>query len=294
MFKSIRHGMYGYRFAEGANQPLYQLYSVGYDRVTDPEYSWHGLHRQDGPLYLFQYTVSGHGRVDIAGTSHQVGSNQALLVEIPGDHRYYMPADTTYWEFIYVLFRPFHLQQLWQDMLEQVGPTPVIPMDSPVIHAINNLYNEASSNRIHDVYRASALVYHFFMELYRFSCLPSYSEHEWHPAVQESIEFMQKNYHLAIGLDQIAAHAGLSKYHYTRLFTKTTGRTPLQHLTRTRLEKAVELIRSSTWSMEEIAHRIGFTSGSYFTKVFKLHVGCSPSEFRQGQAVLPVHRMTFT
>ncbi|MDQ6417938.1 AraC family transcriptional regulator [Paenibacillus sp. LHD-117] len=291
MFKSIQHGVYGYRFSEADMDSVFQLYCAGYYRVTNRDYSWHGQQRQDGPLYLFQYTISGFGAIVIDGVSHAVSPNQAFMVEIPGDHHYYLPPQSDHWEFIFILIRPYHLTAIWEDIVHRIGHVPIIPLDSSPIHSIYNLYREASTDRIDDITRASALVYHFIMELYRFSRLPSSSQEEWPQSLRDSIRYMNSHYHLPIGLEQIADHAGLSKYHFNRLFTRTTGQTPIQHLTQIRLEKAVELIKSTSWSLEEIAKQVGYTSGSYFTKVFKQHVGCSPSDYRHGNAILPVSRM---
>jgi AraC family transcriptional regulator of arabinose operon len=271
---------------------VFQLYCAGYYRVSNRDYSWQGLQRQDGPLYLFQYTISGYGTVDIDGIAHNVPPNHAFMVEIPGNHHYYLPPQSDHWEFIFILVRPSNLTAIWEELRTLVGHVPEIPLDSPPIHAICNLYREASANRIGDVFQGSSLVYHFIMELYRFARLPSPSQDEWPQSVRDAIGYMATHFHLPIGLEQIAEHAGLSKYHFNRLFTRTTGRTPIQQLTQIRLEKAVDLIRSTSLTIEEIAIGIGYTSGSYFTKVFKLHIGCSPSDYRHGNTVIPVNRMT--
>ncbi len=292
MFKSIRHGVYGYRFSEGSMDSIFQLYCVGYDKVDSHAYSWHGLRRMDGPLYLFQYTISGRGEIIIGGESHTVEPHHAFMVEIPGDHHYYLPRHSDHWEFIFVLVRPDHLSDIWTDIVRRTGYIPHIPLDSAPIHSLCNLFREAGMNRIRDLLHASALVYHFMTELYRFSRFPSSPLEQWPQAVRSSIQYMNDHYHSPISLEQIAERAGLSKYHFNRLFTRTTGQAPIQHLTQLRLEKAVELIRSTNRPIEEIAGLVGYASGSYFAKVFKLHIGCSPSELRQGSAILPVSRIT--
>lgn len=292
MFESLRHGVYGYRFLETHMDSVFQLYCVGYDRVTEHNYSWHGLERQDGPLYLIQYTVSGYGAIEIAGKHHLVPPHHAFLVEIPGEHHYYLPPESEHWEFIFVLMRPYNLTMLWEDIIRKAGPVTRIPLDSSPIHAMVNLYREASMNRINDQYQASSLVYHVMMELVRYSGLPSSQKEDWPQAVRESIRYMNAHYDKPVGLEQIADHVGLSKYHFNRLFTRITGRSPIQYLTQIRLEKAAELIRYSSLSFEEIAQKVGYASGSYFTKVFKQHIGCSPRDYRSGKSTIPLNRIT--
>jgi transcriptional regulator GlxA family with amidase domain len=160
-------------------------------------------------------------------------------------------------------------------------------VDSPPIQALGHLYRQACSEQIHDRYQASALVYHFLMELYRYFMLPADPETRWPPSVREAVRYMNTHYHQPISLEQIAAHVGLSRYHFNRLFTRTTGRTPLAHLTQIRLKRAVDLIRYSTYTLEEIAWQVGYTNGGYLSKLFRRHFGLSPRDFRQGQGSIP-------
>jgi len=287
MFDFLRHGVYGYRFPEAPADSIFQLYCVGYEKVTSRDYIWHGLSRQDGPLYLFQYTISGSGAIEIAGTNALVPPNHAMMVEIPGDHRYYLPAESDHWEFVFILIRPYNLKSLWDEMIRQAGHILHLPLDSLPLQALSHLYRQASTDQIHDRCQASALVYHFLMELYRFIVLPADPQAKWPPAVREAVRYMNTHYHQPLSLEQIAAHIGLSKYHFNRLFTRTTGRTPLSHLTETRLKRAVDLIRYSTYTLEEIAWQIGYTSGSYLSKIFQRHFGCSPRDFRNGKGNVP-------
>jgi len=283
MFDFLRHGVFGYRFPENPVDSIFQLYCVGYEKVTSRDYSWHGLTRQDGPLFLFQYTLSGHGAIELDGTIRTVPPHHAFLVEIPGDHHYFLPGESSHWEFIFILVRPYHLRSLWDEMIRQTGHILHLPQDSLPIQAICSLYRQASSEQIQDLYQASSLVYHFIMELYRYILLPADPESHWPPSVREAVRYMKTHYHLPVSLEQIASHVGLSKYHFNRLFTRTTGQTPLSHLTQIRLKRAVDLIRYSTCTLEEIAWQVGYTSGSYLSKIFQQHFGLSPREFRHGK-----------
>ncbi|WP_299093089.1 hypothetical protein [uncultured Metabacillus sp.] len=64
---------YGFRFLDTVNGPFCQLFAVGHEYVNDHKYYWDGLTRIDGPLFLFQYTISGFGCVEMNGETFQVG-----------------------------------------------------------------------------------------------------------------------------------------------------------------------------------------------------------------------------
>lgn len=89
--------------------------------------------------------------------------------------------------------------------------------------------------------------------------------------------------HFAEPLDlaNLAAVASLSKYHFHRLFTSTYGRTPAAHISRRRIERAQDLLRSTHLNVTEICFAVGFSSLGSFSSRFTQIVGESPSSFQQ-------------
>lgn len=81
-------------------------------------------------------------------------------------------------------------------------------------------------------------------------------------------------------LDDIAAYAGFSKYHFTRLFKNFTGVSFYKYLNRKRIEHAEKLLVNPELSITEVALQSGFSSLSAFIRMFKLIKGCTPTEFR--------------
>ncbi|WP_127585416.1 helix-turn-helix transcriptional regulator [Paenibacillus koleovorans] len=104
---------------------------------------------------------------------------------------------------------------------------------------------------------------------------------------------MRAKYAELNGLDELSEASGLSKYHFSRLFHRTKGVTPLHYLTNIRMEKAVELLRHSTLTVEEIAAGVGYASGNYFCKVFRSKTGSTPGQFRAGKGFAPVDFLLF-
>lgn len=84
-----------------------------------------------------------------------------------------------------------------------------------------------------------------------------------------------------IGLDQLAAAAGLSRRHFARSFHQELGETPHRWLMQTRLEKAKLLLRSTDASIGEIAEACGFSSQSHLTAALKQSDSMTPHRWRQ-------------
>jgi len=81
-------------------------------------------------------------------------------------------------------------------------------------------------------------------------------------------------------LDEAAAMAGFSKYHFTRLFRQFTGVTFYKYLNRRRIMHAEQLLASPEFTVTEVATRSGFSSLSAFIRMFRLLKNCTPTEFR--------------
>jgi AraC family transcriptional regulator len=82
-------------------------------------------------------------------------------------------------------------------------------------------------------------------------------------------------------LDALAREAGLSPFHFLRLFAKVTGVTPHQYLVRTRLRRAARLLADGGLGVTEVALEVGFEDLSNFVRSFRRAAGTSPGGFRR-------------
>lgn len=81
-------------------------------------------------------------------------------------------------------------------------------------------------------------------------------------------------------LDDIAAHAHLSPYHFHRLFKAASGRTPQQYLRELRLARARRLLSEPQMPITQVALAAGFESAAAFSTRFTRSLGISPSRYR--------------
>jgi two-component system response regulator YesN len=97
--------------------------------------------------------------------------------------------------------------------------------------------------------------------------------------ISEAQRFVALNAHRKISLEEVAAHLHLNASYFSRLFKKETNETFVDFVTRTKMEKAKELLDLSRYTVHEIAERLGYDNKSYFVKLFKAHCGMKPGEY---------------
>lgn len=97
------------------------------------------------------------------------------------------------------------------------------------------------------------------------------------------LEYIDENYDQKMGLEDVAAVANYSPYHFTRFFKDTTGMTFSEYLNSVRVKKAEGYLLDIDSPITEVAFKSGFNSIQTFNRVFKINKGCTPTEYREKQ-----------
>jgi YesN/AraC family two-component response regulator len=103
--------------------------------------------------------------------------------------------------------------------------------------------------------------------------------------LQQMIEFIQKHLGESISLQDVAEYVGFSQSYCSKYIKKKTQMNFLEYLNNERVEKALELLRTSDKPITTIAYETGFTSIQSFNRVFKSFCGISPTQYRKGLQV---------
>ena len=89
--------------------------------------------------------------------------------------------------------------------------------------------------------------------------------------------------HSSVALTELAQQAGLSEFHFARMFRQSLNMAPHQYVMQQRMAKAQNLICHSALPLTEIALACGFSSPSHFSHRVKAATGLTPSQLRAAQ-----------
>jgi AraC-like DNA-binding protein len=101
------------------------------------------------------------------------------------------------------------------------------------------------------------------------------------PVISKAKQFIREHHTEDLTLGQVAAAVHTSIFYFCKLFRKTTGITFTEFVSRTRADKAKNLLLNPNLRISEIAYASGFQSLTHFNRVFKTIVGESPTRYRE-------------
>ncbi len=174
------------------------------------------------------------------------------------------------WNFAWVRYRE---ARETRPILSSISPVTGNFENAPLKAAIEGLHAESiSENGASALHHWSELVHHYVL---RFAQPHTADDRLWRVWQRVETDLAR-----AWSLEELAAIACLSGEHLRRLCRKELGRSPMQHLTHLRLQRARHLLSVTDDKVEVIARAVGFESAFTFSNTFNKWIGWRPSEFR--------------
>jgi AraC family transcriptional regulator len=172
--------------------------------------------------------------------------------------------------------------------------TPVIKQSEKISRLVSNLVEELMATETGQEVVVNALVDQLIVQFLRhYTNARRSDELELSRAglvdrrIRRAIELMHAHLHRDLPLEEIAAAAYLSPFHFSRLFKKLTGATPHAYLATLRALRAQDLLAETDLSITQVSAKVGYTSASHFTKAFKQATSLTPRAFRAALVISP-------
>src|SRR5699024_4245718 len=108
-------------------------------------------------------------------------------------------------------------------------------------------------------------------------------KNNYHKDVLHACYYVSNNIDKKLSLDEVAEHLYLNASYFSRLFKKELNITFVEYVKQRKVERAKELLEITNDSVGSVCEQLGYDNQSYFIKVFKKIVGCTPLEFRSNK-----------
>ncbi len=159
-----------------------------------------------------------------------------------------------------------------------------ITRDEELTHFFNEAIRHASTPEPSGALYLKSVVYGILAVLYRNSFLIDESEgidDNKLKRIMPALDYIASHYNENISLDEVSNINNMSNFYFCRLFKSLLNMGFTDYLNTVRVHHSTKLLAESNLSITEIALENGFSSVSYFNRVFKSIQNCSPSEYRR-------------
>ncbi|MEX0324648.1 MAG: helix-turn-helix domain-containing protein [Puniceicoccaceae bacterium] len=236
--------------------------------------------RRRYPAVVVTFTLGGSGTLQYDGKTHTLRAGDCFHIHLKEPHRYWMTPGQERWSFVsFTLQGPLCLE-LEDRLLSQFGPISQWPEDTPLLADMWTLYETVRSGSRLDPHALSSNCYTLCMRLLAGTGSPSQAG-ELPNAIRLALDYMDATFDEHPGTAELAEQAGLSPFHFTRLFKAYMGQTPGKYVEHLRIKLAKQLLENPQLPLNEIALRCGYNEPAYFSTVFKRCVGITPSRYRR-------------
>lgn len=260
--------------SEYAKRMLFYMSTCGYYYTN---YDYH-IKREDYHNYMLFYICDGRLSVTSKQQTHVASAGQVGFLNCHEPHEYHTIGNT---EFVWLHLDGSNTADFYQQAVRQHD---AFVFDLPHAEEIKNgLYQIIFSYRNQQIpseTKLSCQIYGLLTTLIDNSVSDDQMPDRNDP-ITCAMRFIEQKYAEPITLDDVASHANMSRYHFSRLFKKSCGYSPHEYLILTQLNCAKHLLKTTSLPVKIIAHKVGYQNESTFTNAFTDRVGIPPTLFRK-------------
>lgn len=230
------------------------------------------------------YCYKGSGYFFINGQKRIIEPNTLLFISENTPHLY-ASSEEDPWSILWIHVKGSNLINYYSFQEHTISLIPV-PFEKQ-----NNI-----KNLFENIFEVLEQGFHYKNLLYSYQILahilglfflsPKYNKlsiKESSSSINASINYMIESLHETLTLDDLAKHSKLSPIHYSYLFKKNTGYSPINYFLRLKIQKACAYLDNGNFPINEIAELLGFKDPFYFSRLFHKIMGMSPSAYRKKQ-----------
>lgn len=255
-------------------QPAY-ITDIGYY----PKALHHYMERPAGiSQHILIYCVEGRGWVNQGGYRQEIGPSDFVLIPSGTPHRYGADPEDP-WTIYWIHFGGETASYI-VDLIRQGKPR--LLYDDNRFRLFEDIYTNLEKGYGSDTLRYVNMIFYHFLSslLYEDKFIPTGGRSET-DAIDKVIGLMQQKSHGLLSLGEMADFADLSTSHFSSVFRKRTGHSPVEYFNHLKIQKACQYLLFTPMTVKEVAQTLGMSDPYYFSRMFTKWMGYSPTEYRE-------------
>ena len=271
---------------EMENDPIYRtlhITDIGYY----PKANNHFRERSE-PIsqYVFIYCIEGAGWFSLNNEVHQVSRNQYFILPAGVPHKYGSD-ESNPWTIYWIHYKGKLASQFSSGLNYPIEIKPAVHSRiSGRIDLFEEIFRtyEMGYSRENMLY-ASSVFFHFlgslrYLQQYRNAAKDESAEND---LVTAAIHYMKENTEKKLSLTEIADHIGYSPSHFSILFNKRTGYSPIYYFNQLKIQQACQLLDFTDMKINQVCYKVGIDDSYYFSRLFSKVMGMSPKLYKKQQ-----------
>lgn len=254
--------------------------------VTDigfyPRATYHYRERPHGiSQNILIYCIEGRGWLELPSGKFAIGPNEFFVIPADMPHKYGADENspwTIYWVHFKGAQSSYFASLLTGQLKAFVHYSPFL---DERIRVFDSIYRALEAGYSPDNLVYSSITLMYFLASLNFAEKFASAHHTVEKdAVDLSIEYMQNHLDKPLTLEVIAAEINLSVSHYSNMFRKKTGYSPVVYFNHLKIQHACRYLQFTSLRINEIADKLGIEDPYYFSRMFTKIMGMSPVEYR--------------
>lgn len=254
--------------------------------VTDigyyPKAKFHYRERIHGAdQHILIYCHEGRGKVKIRKTEYKIEAGDFFTIPIKTAHTYAADENNP-WTIYWVHFKGNISNQIVSRIEKQIGLKGFIQHNEKSIELFNEMYNQFERGYGSDTLMyANMCLWHFLTTFLYNDKYDTSGKLNNKDATDIAIDFLGKNIDKVLSLEEIAKEVYLSPSHFSYLFKKKTGFSPIEYFNHLKVQKACQYLLFTNLRIKEISQELGIEDQYYFSRMFTKVMGIAPNEYRE-------------
>jgi AraC-like DNA-binding protein len=237
--------------------------------------------RPAAQLSVLGHVIGGQGTVEVGSSIwHPTVGDTFVLPKYAHQRVYSDSAEPERWVYYWINIE----DDLYRDLLQSCGMGNGAVVDGPALRGmfeavLELAQHDGSAER--EPFETQTRLSSLLLEMtYRLGAMVLASERPLSPLTQEAKDYLDASLDRKVVLEDLCRQTGCSMRQLNYRFKQELGSTPHQYILQQKMALARRLLGQTDLSVSEIADSLAFPDTYYFSNIFKMKVGMSPSQYR--------------